>query len=157
MAKRTALIAVIALFAFVATQSLQAAAPVRASNNVTVTTQVNPENQDQELIIVGDAAANSLAIVDLGTTRYVIGLNKTTINNQSWASFTLNDTNQNDIFIDLAGGNDTVLVLTANTLDQFVAEGGAGNDTIHVFGTLNVQSGINLDGFETILPPDLVP
>ena len=123
-------------------------------NNVTAAVEPDPDDGDDSLVITGNTTNNSILIFDLLNHRIVFGLNGTTVNSSTFAAFSLR-TPLDDTFIDMGSGDDTVIVVTAIVGEEFVAEGGIGTDTIAALATIDVEEGVVLTGFETIIPDDL--
>lgn len=129
-------------------------AAIRNRSDVTAAIQVDEEDQDNQLVINGDVNANSIAIVDVGNFRLLIGLNGTTVNGKTFDFFSKD--NLLDTVIDMGGGNDLVVVVSAIVdEEEFVAEGGAGNDVIIALSEITVEEGVTLSGFEVIIPNGL--
>jgi hypothetical protein len=123
-------------------------------NNVTAAVEPDEDDGDDSLVITGNSANNSILIFDLLNHRIVIGFNGTTVNGTRFSTFSLRSP-LDDTFIDMGAGDDTVVVVTAITGDEFVAEGGLGDDEIRALATIDVEEGVELSGFETVIPDDL--
>jgi len=126
----------------------------QSSNNVTATVVVNPQGEQNQLVIVGNGSNNAIAIVDLGNYRWVVGLQGTTVNGQTAAHFSNTDLPETSIA--MGDGDDTVIVVGNISGSQFLASGGPGtNDIFAALGNLSISGGAQITGFEQVYPSDL--
>jgi hypothetical protein len=151
---RVVLMIVSGLFLTLAAQADLEAARLQFNGNVTAEVQVDEEDGDNALVIAGNVASNAIAIVDVGNFRLVVGVGGTTVNGRTFAFFSKD--NLLDTFIDMGAGDDLVVVVSDIIgEEEFEAEGGDGEDTIRALGEISVEEGVELSGFETIIPEDL--
>jgi hypothetical protein len=129
-------------------------AALRPSSNVTAEVQFDEEDEDNALVISGDTGNNFIVIVDVGPFRLVVGLNGTTVNDQAFDFFSKRDLQ--DTLIDMGAGDDHVVIVSRIAgEEEFEAEGGLGDDTILALEEIDVEEGVMISGFETIIPEDL--
>jgi hypothetical protein len=98
------------------------------------------------LLIVGDTADNGIAIstVSTGNSIQVSGLNSTTVNNGSSATFAANSITSVKVL--MQNGNDTVNVNALNLTSALTINAGIGNDSISVQNSSLGSLGIKLGG-----------
>jgi len=131
------------------------AASPNAASNVKATLEVDEETGVTSLVITGDQKNYSIVVTEVDGTIFVIGQAKTKVNKRKFPA-TFDAAEVTSIQISMGAGDDTVLddldLGADTTLD---ADGGDGNDSLTVTGTIDAAATVVVEGFETLDPPDL--